>query len=243
MMLNRYTSDEDAFIVANADKFGYASMAREMSAKFGIPRTHSSVLARCKVLNVTLLNPNYNRYTQKHIDFIKSKANSEITMPQLTKLFVNEFNLNVSPEAMMHICSKNNIFSERKGLKMVAGERNPFSKRCSIGSECASGGKIYVKVAENVITSGNSRLNENGNWREKKRYMYEKYNGSIPSGYHIIHLDGNKQNFEQNNLYAIPPKINMVMGAKKWFSQDKDITLTGIKWCELFYATKNAMKA
>lgn len=76
------------------------------------------------------------------------------------------------------------------------------------------------------------------NWVQKHRYIYEQQHGEIPNDHIIIFLDGNKTNFSINNLYCISRKIHAVMNKNRWFSENPDLTLTAIKWCELFYALK-----
>ena len=230
----QFTKAEDAFILENAD-IGCTQLARELTNRFGIHRRHGVVATHCEeVLGITLKNNNRQQYTKEQIDFLRDNKN--VTLPELASMFNEHFNANVTRTAIEHICSRENIFKERKGIKMLAGKRNPFTKRCKIGTERSCSGKVYIKISDNVTKSGENSFKEGGNWQEKKRFIYEKHNGKIPKGYQVIHLDGNKGNFSPNNLYAISPKTNMVLAANKWFTNDREVTLTAIKWCELFYA-------
>lgn len=42
------------------------------------------------------------------------------------------------------------------------------------------------------------------------------------------------------NDSTLPRKINTVMNCNSWFTTNRENTLTAIKWCELFYALKEA---
>ena len=234
-----FTPEEDAFILEHIEDYTYAGMARQLSATFGIERGHYTVSRHCKeVLGIELTSKARFMFGKDHVDYLRECAESGMNQRQMSIAFNNRFSQNTCQKTIQKACARYNLFPERKGLAMIAGERNPFTLRNPIGYERRSGGKVYVKVADEVYTTGTPTFNESGNWQEKKRYMYEKYNGSIPDGYYIIHLNGDKKNFEKDNLYAITPQVNMLMGANRWYSIDPEVTLTAIKWCELFYATK-----
>lgn len=174
-------------------------------------------------------------YTEEEYDFLRNNI-SENSYSELCKKFNIEFNCNVTLSAIEHTCKRIGIHHGHPGNIFVKNENNPFSITRPIGSEMVSAGKVYVKVANHPMPSGKSRININ--WVQKNRYIYEQVHGKIPDGHMIVFLDSNRNNFDINNLYAIPAKINMMLGANKWFSSDRNVTLTAIKWCELFYALK-----
>lgn len=62
------------------------------------------------------------------------------------------------------------------------------------------------------------------------------YKKEVPKGKMVCFLDCNRDNIDISNLYCIDRKISAVMSKNKWWSKDKDRTLTAIKWCELYYA-------
>ena len=74
------------------------------------------------------------------------------------------------------------------------------------------------------------------NWMEKQRYIWEQVHGPIPKGHVVVFLDGNNRNFDIDNLYCMDRKWMPFMVKNKWFTTDREHTLTAIKWCELHYA-------
>ena len=167
---------------------------------------------------------------------MKTCEEQGMTLRQMSEAFNKQFNAYTTSNTMQRACTRYKLFSERRGLSMEAGKRNPFTQRKPIGAEMWSAGKLYVKVSEDVVPSGKANCNEDGNWREKKRVMYEQYYGMIPDGYLVIQLNMDKADFRKENLYAVPRGIGMMMGANKWYSENAEITLTGIKYCELYLA-------
>ena len=80
------------------------------------------------------------------------------------------------------------------------------------------------------------------NWMPKHKYIYEQHYGKIPEGYFVIFLDNNQMNFDISNLYCVNRKIHAIMSKNKWYTNNKENTLTAIKWCELYYVLKNNKK-
>ena len=107
-----------------------------------------------------------------------------------------------------------------------------------IGSECWRGGYLYVKIANNPLPKHFSTKDLRKNWVAKHRLIWEKERGKIPKGGIVIFLDCDRTNFDIDNLYCTNKKITTAMIRNKWFSENGELTLTAIKWCELLYALR-----
>lgn len=112
-----------------------------------------------------------------------------------------------------------------KGLYNVGGNSTSFKKgnipanHREIGEErLTKDGYIQVKVQDGCL---------NKNWQLKHRYIYEQHYGKIPEGYNVIFLDGNRQNFDINNLKLVSRAEDLIMNRNKLFAKDKEITNTG----------------
>lgn len=77
-------------------------------------------------------------------------------------------------------------------------------------------------------------------WENYHKYLWEQAHGPVPEGYVVIFLDGNKQNFDLNNLMAIPGRYNTILNRNKLRSEDPRITETAVKWCELYSLVKDS---
>ena len=94
-------------------------------------------------------------------------------------------------------------------------------------------GYSYIKVKDTG--------NQHEDYRAKHQVLYEQYNGSMPDGYIVVFLDGNTQNFNRDNLYAIPKRIHCRLCLDSIYEKhNKDLTLAAIKTWELHYAVKDA---
>ena len=160
---------------------------------------------------------------------------------ELRKKFNAKFGLKTTTKMIEKRCRRSGINHGHPGARFVKGENNPFSPTRPLGSETVSAGKIYVKVADNPISADKASFGDGGNWVQKNRYVYEQTHGKIPDEYQVIALDGDRNNFNPGNIHAVPRRIGMMLVVNKLYSDNK-ITLTAIKWCELFYALTDCGK-
>jgi len=159
-----------------------------------------------------------------------------ITLKELTEKFNKKFNYDLSKSSIANRKNKLGLSSGivggqfqkghqtwNKGVKGYMGANKTSFKKGNIphnhrpvGSERISkDGYIEIKIAEPNI------------WMLKHRYIYETTHGSIPDGYVVIFLDGNRTNLNINNLKLISRSEDLIMNQKRLFSKDKDITNTG----------------
>jgi hypothetical protein len=89
-----------------------------------------------------------------------------------------------------------------------------------VGSERTDGGYIVVKVSDR-----NNRYHKN--WRRKHDIIWEKAHGKIPRGHKVIFADGDKLNFDLDNLVLVSSGELVVMNRCNLISADRDLTLAG----------------
>lgn len=97
---------------------------------------------------------------------------------------------------------------------------------------------VYVKVKETEDCREHITRYAEPYWKVKQKKIYEDYYGEIPKGHMVVFLDQNPDNYDINNLYCISRKILVRMNQNRWFTTDREHTLTAIKWCELFLVLK-----
>lgn len=74
-------------------------------------------------------------------------------------------------------------------------------------------------------------------WKPLQKKLYEDAYGPVGDKL-VVFLDCNRENFNLNNLYAVDKKITTRLAKNGWWSTNPDITLAGIKLCELIEALK-----
>jgi hypothetical protein len=119
-------------------------------------------------------------------------------------------------------------YEKCKGTMFKAGERSKF--REEVGTENVDKyGYTWVKVSDYQYDPVNPR----NNWKMKQRLIYEQAYGPIPEGVMIVFLDGNKQNFDLDNLAPVTASTICRMNQNGLFSEDPEATKSGIVVAEL----------
>lgn len=194
-------------------------MAREFEREFGIPITPYNMRTLCK--RAGLRRNTQHRYSESEEQWLRENANT-IPYNKLSDEFEKIFGVKVSKGGLNQHCIKIGIFSENPN---EFNNRTPWRKY-PIGTERLDKryGCMLVKT-------------EKG-WINKARYLYEQVYGPIPAKHQVIFLDGDRTNYDLDNLYCIPLKYIYLLNINKWWGTSREVTLTGIEWCKLYYALK-----
>nr|DAS38679.1 MAG TPA: homing endonuclease [Caudoviricetes sp.] len=191
------------------------------------------------------------KYTDEMKQFIldnyKGRYNQE-----LADLFNQKFNTNITSRMIKSYKANNKLNSGLTG-KFRKGQ-TPHNKGKKMPKE------VYEKVKHTMFAKGNvppnhrpvgsERISKDGyievkvaepnKWRLKQRVVYEEAKGKIPEGCTIIFLDGNKRNFDIDNLRCITRSELLYLNCNG-LNNSNEITETGILMARLDRA-KNKKK-
>lgn len=191
------------------------------------------------------------KYTDEMKQFIldnyKGRYNQE-----LADLFNQKFNTNITSRTIKSYKANNKLNSGLTG-KFRKGQ-TPHNKGKKMPKE------VYEKVKHTMFAKGNvppnhrpvgsERISKDGyievkvaepnKWRLKQRVVYEEAKGKIPEGCTIIFLDGNKRNFDIDNLRCITRSELLYLNCNG-LNNSNEITETGILMARLD-RTKNKKK-
>lgn len=181
------------------------------------------------------------------LDNYKGRYNQE-----LADLFNQKFNTNITSRTIKSYKANNKLNSGLTG-KFRKGQ-TPHNKGKKMPKE------VYEKVKHTMFAKGNvppnhrlvgsERISKDGyievkvaepnKWRLKQRVVYEEAKGEIPEGCPIIFLDGNKRNFDIDNLRCITRSELLYLNCNG-LNNSNEITETGILMARLDRA-KNKKK-
>ena len=167
-------------------------------------------------------------------------------------LFNQKFNTNITSRTIKSYKANNKLNSGLTG-KFRKGQI-PHNKGKKMPKE------VYEKVKHTMFAKGNvppnhrpvgsERISKDGyievkvaepnKWRLKQRVVYEEAKGKIPEGCPIIFLDGNKRNFDIDNLRCITRSELLYLNCNG-LNNSNEITETGILMARLDRA-KNKKK-
>lgn len=188
-----------------------------------------------------------HKYTPEQISFIRENI-KKMTWGELTAKFNETFGTNLSRKALAATGKRYGIRSGRtgqflkgntpwnkglKGWQAPGTEKTQFKKgnlpanHVSVGSETIDKDG-YVKV----------KIGEPNKWEFKHRLIWEKSHGrQIPPNYVVIFGDGNKRNFNPDNLLLVSRKQLARMNQNRLIKNDAKLTETGILIAELINKT------
>ena len=172
-------------------------------------------------------------YTKEEEHWLKDNVSKFINTIGLTKEFNQEFNKSRKAGAVrakIGLLLPTHKWRHSGGKEKGCGSSVTAKK---IGSERWTGGYLYIKIADNPIHKNFTTLDIRQNWVAKHRLVWSRAYGEIPEGHMVLFLDGNRENFNIENLYCTSRKITYTLVRNKWFSDNPELTLTAIKWSEL----------
>lgn len=205
----------------------------------------------------------YKKYNQEHIDFIKANIKG-CPFKELTDKFNKHFNLNSSVSAVVALANRHGLHNGRdtrlneglvrtqfksghvpwnKGMKGVnfGGKETQFkpgnkpANWVPIGTERVNGdGYVDVKVQDGKLYK---------NWRAKHIVIWEEHNGPLPPGHVVIFGDGNRRNFDPENLILVSRKQLVRMNQRGLIYNDAELTKTGVIIADVYNKIGERKKA
>lgn len=159
------------------------------------------------------------KYTEEHIKFLSDNV-SGMTLKELTEKFNEKFDFNTSEASIKYLKYRWNLNSgiiSRFGISFKNG-------------------------TERIDKRGYTNIKIEGKWIKKGRYIYEQAHGKIPKGYKIIFKDGNRSNFDLDNLAMVSDSELMLINKKSLYKRNKELTETGILIARLLDKTRKHKK-
>lgn len=227
-----YTQEQIKWIKDNHENYSTRQeLADAYNLKFSENKTERAIEFQCCQLG--LVECISHTYTPEEDEWLTDNYQN-YAWNDLSKEFAKVFNIQVTGNGLRNHC-RDTLNLKRENSHVVI--RN---KKYKVGDEVEyNNGYIYVKVKEyQRDENGWSNKKARECWKSKQTIIWEKHYGQVPDDCQIIFLNNNKEDFRIENLYCIKKQNLIYMIRNKWFSDNPEITLTAIKWCELMYATQ-----
>lgn len=193
-----------------------------------------------------------HQYTKEQIEFIREIAPS-CTCDEIVEKFNKKYDLNQSKKSLKGIRYRNGIkvgnrnnptefkkghITWNKGLKGIAlggyewqykkGPESPNWK--PLGSEVTKRGYVTVKVGEP------------NTWKRKHYLLWEKEHGKLPGNHLIIFADGDKSNFDINNLLLVSRGQHTRLHRNNLLKDDTELTRTMLNLVKVYEAIDERSK-
>lgn len=195
-----YTKEQQDWLIENYNKVSsYKELTKKFNKLFNLNYNHDTVRRYClKRLKLKRNENELNHYTEEEIEWFRNNytyylAKGCFDKEQFKIDFKNMFGKDMTDYKIKHFVEDRAKIRFGRAHNLI----NPPKHNLPLGTERKINGKWYVKV----------KLEKKGlkdhykNWQHKCRYMYEKYhNVKLKDEEYIFHLDGNKDNFDIDNL-------------------------------------------
>lgn len=151
-------------------------------------------------------------YDKEIVEYINNNKDKYYTN-ELVLLIKAKFDKDITTKSLRKYFYRHNLTFKRKYNRK---DNCVFAKKIGFESLPDKNGLVRIKINDKQ-------------WQYKQRYLYEQYhNVKLPKDYVVIFLDGNKNNFKKNNLYAIPKNQMRVFYALTHDNKIKNKNLTKI---------------
>lgn len=77
------------------------------------------------------------------------------------------------------------------------------------------------------------------NWRPLREVLWEDYHGKIPDGYSVIHLNGDRDDYDIENLALLNKKQHWFMKHHNLYSDDRELSEAGVQLAHLDRAIRD----
>jgi len=164
----------------------------------------------------------------KEIQKLMSKKwNLEYTLVQI-KGAISRYKLNTGFNGQY---GKDHI-PANKGMKGVCaqGSDKGWFKKGTIPPNHREVGSERITVDDYTEV----KVAEPNKWRLKQQLTWEKHNGNIEKGYAVIFGDGDRHNFDVDNLILVSRYQLLTMNKNKLIQKDANLTRTGVIIADLY---------
>ena len=173
-------------------------------------------------------------FTQEQIDWVRENIRFMSTR-ECADAYSEAFGEPLGQTQLRRLMNANGITASQQANNHipVGAERYSHYYKC-----------MMVKVADSIV-SGIKKDDErfrhirNGSWKLKQNVVWEQEHGQkLPPQHIVVFLDGNRLNYDPDNLYAVPLYIVGNIHKMRMNSENTDIYNTSLIWGELFFLLK-----
>lgn len=223
----------DDWIIENHSKFkSYRELAEEHNLLFGTDFSRAQMKNHAGLILKVRMSDYW--YTEEQKAWIRSEYSKAGSTESKVKAFNEKFGTDRKEHSLREM-------ARRMGVMLSDDALDDYRRRTT-DSLIRFNKTVRAKPIGYVGRPANGYLmvkTENG-WVSQGRYEYEKQCGEIPKGHVVVFLDGDNRNVNGENLMAIPQSWQALMTAKRFWSEEPNITKTGVLWCRLYLALQEA---
>jgi hypothetical protein len=200
-------------------------------------------------------------YTLEHIEWLKDNITG-CHFKDLTDMFNKRFGMSLKVSTMVSLTDRNGLHNgidARFNTAMInGGVPYRFPKgHIPANKGTHNGGWEPTQFKKgnrpvNYRPVGSERVNvedyveikvaDPKTWNYKHVFIWEEHNGPVPKGHNIIFGDGNRRNFDINNLIIVSKGQMATLNHKHLIQKDADLTRSAIAMVDIFHKISERSK-
>ncbi|EHL19440.1 hypothetical protein HMPREF9628_00161 [Peptoanaerobacter stomatis] len=195
------------------------------------------------------------KYEKEHIEFIKENY-SQKTARELANMFNEYFHANINRNSIKSLMYRNGIKFNHNNKGEFKKGNIPYNKGKKMSKEQYEKCKATMfkkgNIPKNYKQVGSERITKDGYteikteypnvWKLKHRVIYEQHYGKLNKNEVVIFADGNRENFEIDNLIKVTRAQLKTINEKKLYLHDKELTKTGVNIAKLIEVIRKRSK-
>ncbi len=248
--MKRYPKEVHEFIAQKVKGRTTKEMVKLVNNKFGPIFTESKMRAYKKNHNLksgigsgVLAGRPTKMYPEEIKKFIT--ANCKGAGPKaMAELLNKTFGTSYTKTQMKSYYGNHNINSGLDGRFNPGHVPANKGKKGQCAPGCEKGWFSKGNIPVNYMPVDSERVNgddyvdvkiaDPNKWKGKHILIWEEHNGPVPKGYAIIFGDGNRRNFEPNNLILVSRKQLLALNRNGLIQNDVELTKTGIIIADIY---------
>ncbi len=162
------------------------------------------------------------------------------TYQGLADVFNGVFGTQRTATSLCVFCSRKGISKSRKYCVPPTAKGKKLYVAIGSEREVKDGrGNLLtlVKTSDDYVGHYKNSSAGHKNWEPKSRVLYAQAHGEIPEGYCVIFVDGDRRNFDVDNLRAVSKSMLVRLNKYGWINKG-ELTKTGIAYYDLMDAVK-----
>lgn len=181
------------------------------------------------------------RYTVEQLEWIKEKINDFPNYVEMVKSFNEKFKDNRTDQGIMSIATKklklNKSFNSGRYSETLKKDETPLGT-----IRCGNNGVTYIKVK--LVGANRPKFSgyKKPYWLPLQMKIYQDKYGAMQDNEMVIFLDCNRNNYDIDNLYCIDRRVSAILAKNKWYSNNPEITKTGILYAKLILSLNKNLK-
>lgn len=172
-------------------------------------------------------------FTEEQVEFVRENMKSMSTR-ECAERFSERFGVPTGQTVIRRVMKHNQIQAsvKRNDFLPVGTEKYSDYYQCMV----VKTGEYHC---EKGVSAKERNRERNKNWALKQNIVWEKANGrKLQWREVVIFLDGDRMNYDPDNLYAVPLNVAGTIEKMRMHSENDQIYKTALIWGQLYFNLK-----